>query len=282
MYRSPSTVEDGGTKYVHTCKCMHYPLLTRHLYWVFSSFPICITPVLLSLTFVFYKCDLIKGSSNSRRWEEEWAVEKCCRQTLMNVKINLLDMFAPTSNRKHSSIQHKPLLPSFFPPFSVWWWYSSLLWRSGRNPSLLPSQHQSSSSLQRAGSDLSPASSWSTPDLPVTAWPLGEPSPRPETTQLPPDRSALRCPWKWLHPLCQRGWRRWQGQRSPPAWLGSCQICLRWWWPAWSSHCCCAQGGPACQPPHHSGQCRVQIWRVLQSYEPGHEERETYRYELRK
>lgn len=118
------------------------------------------------------------------------------------------------------------------------------------------------------GSDLSPASSWSTPDLLVTAGPPCEPSPHPWTTLWLTDRNVHHCPWQQLHPQYQRGWYRWRDQRSPPAWHRSCQICL--WWPssAWSIQTCCAAGGPAGRAPHRSELCHLLIWQGLYSYEP--------------
>lgn len=167
-----------------------------------------------------------------------------------------------------SIIQSCLELTALFLPISVWWWCSLPLWRNDKNPFLPPFPHQSSSFLQMAGSDLSPASSWSTPAPPVAAVPPGEPSPHRGTTRWQPNRNAPRCPWRQPHPLCRRGWCRWQGRRSPPAWCWKCQICLWWLWLAWRTRTCCAQAGPACRLLHHNEWRRLRIWRQQQSYAP--------------
>lgn len=190
-------------------------------FWISACSLICIVAMWFFFTFVFCKCYLITGFNNP---SERGKRSGCWRRPLngmINCKTFPTSLHRPLTG-KRSSDQGFPL--SFL---SVWSWYSSPLWRSGRNPSLLPSPHRSSSSLRRAGSDLSPASSWSRLNLPVTAWPPCESSPHLWTTRLPRDRTAHRYLWKQLHPLCQRGWRRWRGRRSPPAWHGSCQIRLR-------------------------------------------------------
>lgn len=228
-----------------------------HVFQISASLFICIVQTWLYIAFAFYRCFNYKLQWSRRVTRN---LQLSCWQVLMTVQKLTTSLYLLLAGNV-SPVETSCL--------SVLLWHSWLLWRSGMNLSLPPFQHQTSSFLQREGSDLLPANSWSKLSLPVTYWLTGEPSPHPGTTRWPQDRNARRCPWKLHPPLCQRSWCRRQGQRSPPAWHRSCQICLRWQWLAWSSRTCIPQGDPAGRPPRHSGLFHPQIWQELQSFEPG-------------